>query len=286
MHVLITGSSGQLGKAVCAAFGRDHQVTAWTRAEADITRPAIRDQVADLAPDLVVNCAAWTQVDAAEAEPAAAFAANALGPAYLAEGCARCDAALVQFSTNEVFPGAPGRDYFEYDLPGPGSIYARSKLAGERAAGQRLARLFVVRVAWLFGPEGNHFPAKIIAAADKHGKLRVVDDELGNPTYAPDVAAALVDLVATERYGIYHLVNAGRTSRYAFAQAILQAAGRGDVEITPIPAVEWPRPAPPPLHAVLVNQAAAALGIRLRSWEDALVAYLAQEQARFARSRA
>jgi dTDP-4-dehydrorhamnose reductase len=232
---------------------------------------------------VVVNCAAWTQVDAAEVQPEAAFAVNALGPALLAEGCARCGAALVQISTNEVFAGEPGHTYFEHDLPRPGSVYARSKLAGEAAAAQRLAELYVVRVAWLFGPGGNHFPAKIIAAADRNPALRVVDDEFGNPTYAPDVAEGLVRLVASGRFGVYHLVNSGVASRFDFARAVLQGSGRTQVELTPIPAVAWPRPAPPPAHAVLVNQAGAALGIRLRAWEDALAAYLQVEGARFAR---
>ncbi len=286
MHILVVGGTGQLGRAVVMAFGRGHQVTSWGHADADITLPAISARVATLRPDVVVNCAAWTQVDAAESHPEAAFALNALGPSLLAEGCARCGAALVQISTNEVFAGAPGQVYFENDLPAPASVYARSKLAGELAAARRLAQLYVVRVAWLFGPGGNHFPAKIIAAADRNRALRVVDDEIGNPTYAPDVADGLVQLVESERYGVYHFVNEGRASRFAFAKVILKGAGRTDVEITPIPSIAWPRPAPPPAHAVLVNQAGAALGIRLRSWEDALAVYLHQEQVRYARNSA
>ncbi|MCB0184475.1 MAG: sugar nucleotide-binding protein, partial [Caldilineaceae bacterium] len=120
----------------------------------------------------------------------------------------------------------------------------------------------------------------ILAAADKHGQLRVVADEIGNPTYAPDVAAAIVQLVQSGRYGIYHLVNEGYASRFAFAQALLQATERGHVPLTPIAATEWPRPAVPPLHAVLVNQAAAALTIQLRRWQDALHAYVAAERNR------
>ncbi|MDQ3248942.1 MAG: NAD(P)-dependent oxidoreductase, partial [Chloroflexota bacterium] len=180
----------------------------------------------------------------------------------------------VQISTNEVFAGEPGRFYREYDLPAPGNVYARSKLAGESAARQMLDQLYIVRVAWLFGPGGNHFPDKITAAADKLGTLRVVADEIGNPTYAPDAAAALVALIATGRYGTYHLINNGQASRFEFAQAILAANGRSHIPLTPISHTEWPRPAPPPLHAVLINQAAAALGITLRPWPAALASYL------------
>ncbi len=273
MHILITGANGQLGRALVQALAPSHQITAWTRPERDISQPDIAQQVAELAPDLLINAAAWTQVDQAESAPDQAYAVNALGPGYLAEGCAACGAAMVQISTNEVFPGEPGRSYREYDLPQPGGVYARSKAAGERAAQQRLDRLYIVRVAWLFGPGGRNFPRKIVAAADRHGALQVVADEFGNPTYAPDAAQALAQLIETERYGIYHLVNQGRASRLELAQAILERTGRGHVPVTPIALDEWPRAAQPPRHAVLVNQAGAALGIRLRPWQEAVADY-------------
>ncbi|NJN81248.1 MAG: sugar nucleotide-binding protein [Caldilineaceae bacterium] len=190
--------------------------------------------------------------------------------------CAERDIPLVHVSTNEVFAGAPARFYREYDQPAPVGVYARSKLAGEIAARQALSRLYVVRVAWLFGKSERNFPAKIVAAADRHGRLRVVADEFGNPTYASDAANAIIRLVQSERYGVYHLVNEGHASRYEFACAALQASGRGQVPVEPIRAEEWPRPAPAPRHAVLVNQAAATLGIQLRPWQDALDDWAAQ----------
>ncbi len=274
MHLLITGSRGQLGQALHTHLNAAHQVTLWSRPEYDIADPATADAVAKLAPNVVINAAAWTNVDAAESSPDAAFAANALGPKYLAEGCARCGAALVQISSNEVFAGEAGRFYREYEELGPVTVYARSKAAGERAARQVLDRLYIVRVAWLYGPGGNNFPSKIVAAADKHGSLRVVADEFGNPTNAPDVAAALEQLIASGRYGVYHLVNEGCASRYEWAVELMRLSGRGHIPLTPIPASEWPRPAMPPAHAVLVNQAAAALGIRLRPWQEALAEYI------------
>lgn len=274
MHLLITGGRGQLARALHTHFNPTHQVTLWSRPEFDIAAPGVAEAVAELAPDVVINAAAWTDVDGAEAAPEAAFAANALGPKYLAEGCAACGAALVQISSNEVFAGEPGRFYREYEEPAPGTVYARSKAAGERAASQILDRLYIVRVAWLYGPGGNNFPTKIVAAADKHGSLRVVADEFGNPTYTPDVAAALEQLLAAGRYGIYHLVNQGHASRYEWAVELLRLSGRGQVPVAPIPAGEWPRPAMPPAHAVLVNQAGAALGICLRPWQEALGEYI------------
>lgn len=274
MHVLITGGRGQLGLVVADAFGgRGHaDVTIWNRPKYDISDPSIRERLCDLRPNLVVNCAAWTDVDGAEKDPDAAYAVNALGPRYLAEGCRQCGAEMVQVSTNEVFSGKPDRFYREYDLPNPSSVYARSKLAGEVAAKETLSQLYLVRIAWLFGISENNFPAKIMNAAKKQGALRVVDDEMGNPTYAPDLADALVALTQTGRHGTYHLVNDGYTSRYQWAKAVLKNVNY-DVDVTPIPSSEWVRPTEPPLHAVLVNQAAAALGIRLRSWQDALTEY-------------
>lgn len=282
MHVLIVGGRGQLGRALQQAFQvrPDIRLTLWSRPEHDITSPQITGAVAQLAPDVVINAAAWTNVDGAETDPDGAYAANMLGPKYLAEGCAACHAALVQVSTNEVFAGEPGRYYREYDQPSARSVYARSKLAGERAARHMLDRLYIVRVAWLFGPGGDNFPAKIVRAADRHGALRVVNDEFGNPTYAPDVAAALVALVDNGHYGLYHLINEGYTSRYDLARHVLACAGRGHVPVTPIPAREWPRPTTPPLHAVLVNQAAAALGITLRPWQEAVEEYCRDEFVR------
>lgn len=276
MKVVIAGAAGQLGRALTGVLANRPNTTLVEieRPTYDVSAPAVSNQIAEIAPDVVINAAAWTDVDGAEANPKAVYAVNALGAAYLADGCARCNALLVQISTNEVFPGTPGRIYREYDLPGPGGVYARSKLAGERAARQRHARTIIARVAWLFAPGGSNFPAKIMAAADRLGALQVVDDEYGNPTYAPDAAAALLALIEQDRPGIYHLVNEGSASRCEFARYILARSGRRDVEVTPIQSSEWPRPAPPPLHAVLVNEAAAALGITLRPWQEAADDYV------------
>jgi dTDP-4-dehydrorhamnose reductase len=276
MRVLITGGLGQLGRALQAALAaRGHtEFTIWELGDHDISDPAAAAWVADLQPDVVINAAAWTNVDGAEANPDAAYAANTLAPKYLAEGCARCGAALLQVSTNEVFAGLPGVFYREYDpLSGGASAYARSKVAAERAVTQMLDRLYIVRIAWLFGPGGNNFPTKIAAAADRNGALRVVNDEVSNPTYAPDAAAAMVQLVESGRYGIYHLVNEGYGSRYDLAQVVLNASGRGHIPLAAIDSGEWVRPTKPPPHAVLVNQAGAALGIRLRPWQEAVEEY-------------
>lgn len=275
MQILIVGSRGQLGQAFEHHYRQVSgvQLTLWSRPDYDIANPAISQQIAELRPDVVINCAAWTNVDGAESQPEAAFAANADGPRYLALGCNQCGARLVQISTNEVFAGVPGTFYTEEDAPEPRGVYARSKWAGEQAVLENAKAATVVRVAWLFGPGGNNFPSKILAAADRHGQLRVVDDEIGNPTYAPDVAAAVARLIELQADGIYHVVNDGYTSRYELARTVLQATGRGHIPVTPIPHTAWPRPIQPPLHAVLINTAAARLGITLRPWQDAVTEY-------------
>ncbi len=276
MNVIVVGGLGQLGRALCAALSaRGHTSVVWDMPAVDITQAAVADAVEEARPDALINAAAWTNVDAAEANPHAAYAVNALGPRWLAEGCDRCGAQMLQVSTNEVFAGAPGRFYYESDAPQPGGTYARSKAAGEAAAHAACRRLIIARIAWLFGPGGVNFPTKIAEAADKHGTLRVISDEFGNPTYAPDTAEAMVKLLEIGRAGAFHLVNEGVASRYELADAVLRGSGRGYVPITPITAAEWERAAPPPLHAVLVNQAAAALGVTLRPWQDALREYTA-----------
>ncbi len=258
MKILLTGHLGQLGRAMQAAL-TDHDVTGWDVPDYDISNPATVDQVVALAPDLVINVAAWTNVDGAEANPDMAFAANTLGPLHLAQGCARCGADLLQISTNEVFPGEAGRFYREYDGQAAKTVYARSKQAAESAIRQIWDRVYIVRIAWLFGPGGLNFPIKIAEAADKFGALKVTADEYGNPTYAPDVAEAVAKLIRTKRYGNYHLVNDGHCSRFDLAQAVMDLTGR-DVPMTPVSLAEWDRPASPPPHAVLINQAGAALG--------------------------
>lgn len=281
MHIMIMGGRGQLGRALQSVYAAQpaRKVTIWNRPEHDLTDPAIAGQVAALKPDVVINCAAWTDVDGAEANPAAAFAANADGPRYLAEGCRQCGALLAHVSTNEVFAGEAGCFYAEDDLPHPGSVYARSKRAGEEAVCATLPAALIVRTAWLFGPGGSNFPSKIIAAADQRGALRVVSDEYGNPTYAPDAAAAIVQLIDRDARGIVHVINEGYTSRFAFAETVLAVAGRCHIPLTPIAQREWVRPAAAPLHAVLVNRRAAQMGVTLRPWQGAVVDFVVASQA-------
>ncbi|MEJ5198544.1 MAG: dTDP-4-dehydrorhamnose reductase [Anaerolineae bacterium] len=275
MRIAVTGAKGQLGRQLMAALA-GHEPWGIDLPEEDITRPEMSDRLAAWRPDLVIHAAAYTDVDGCERDPELAFRVNAFGTQNVALAAQRAGAAMLYISTNEVFDGTRRDLYREWDQPNPMSAYARSKAAGEQIVRDLLGgRFYIVRIAWLFGPGGNNFVTKILAAAEKNGALRVAADEFGNPTYAPDLAAAIARLVATGHYGIYHLTNAGFCSRFEWAREIMRLAGRPDLPVTPILSADWPRPSRPPLHAVLANTAAAGLGIALRPWQEALAAYMA-----------
>ena len=245
--------------------------------EDDLTAASASARIADWKPDLVVHSAAYTDVDGCEQNPERAFLANAVGTQNVALGAQAAGAAMLHVSTNEVFDGARRDAYREWDAPNPGSVYARSKAAGEQVVRDLLrGRFYIARIAWLFGPGGNNFVSKILAGAEKHGSLSVAADEFGNPTWAPDLAAAIVKLTATGHYGVYHLTNAGFCSRFEFAREIMRLAGKPELPIKAILSADWPRPSRPPLHAVLANTNAAALGVVLRPWQAALADYFAK----------
>lgn len=273
MRVVITGHNGQLGRQLQAAFA-GHEVLLLDLPCYDITDPGVVACIAAFGPQLVVNSAAYTNVDGAEKEPDLAFKVNAIGAKNVALGARAAGAAIMHVSTNEVFDGSRRDSYREWDAPNPISVYARSKAAAEHIIRDLAMDFYIIRVAWLFGPGGNNFVTKILAGAARYGALRVSSDEFGNPTYAPDVAAAMARLAETKHYGIYHLTNSGFCSRYEFALEALRLAGQRQVPVTPILSAEWPRAAQPPLHSILTNTAATALGITLRPWRDALAEYV------------
>jgi dTDP-4-dehydrorhamnose reductase len=274
MRVFITGCKGQLGCALYEAL-TSHTLAGCDLPDTDITdRDAIATAIEDFAPDVVIHAAAWTDVDGCARDPEKAYRVNGLGTQNVALACASNDAAMVTISTNEVFDGEASLPYREWDPPHPINPYARSKAAGEWFTRHLLTHFYIVRTAWLYAPGGSNFPHRIIELADELGRLRVVTDEVGNPTFAPDLAAALAELIETGAYGVYHLTNAGYASRYDFAREILRIAGREDVPVDGITLDAFERDSTPPRFAPLANTAAAALGIRPRPWQDALAAFL------------
>lgn len=274
MRIVVTGHKGQLGRQLLRAFA-GNDILGLDVPEHDITTyPAIVDTIVAYSPDLVVHPAAYTNVDGCARDPILAYRVNGLGTQNVALACQRCGAAMVYISTNEVFDGMASEPYLETDRPNPINVYGRSKQMGEHYVRALVDRHYIVRLSWLFSPGGANFPAKIVAAAKERGEVSVVTDEVSNPTYAPDLADALVRLTASGRFGTYHLVNEGYCSRYDFAVAILRGAGLGSVPVKPILLKDYARASTPPPFAPLHNLAAAeALGIRLRPWQEALAEY-------------
>ncbi len=278
MRIVITGHKGQLGRALWRILESDHDLLGMDLPEHDITdAAAAMKAVMAFRPDVVLHSAALTDVDRCAGEPELALRVNGLGTHNLALACLKSDAVLLTVSTNEVFDGVKGAPYYEHEATNPINAYARSKLAAEFYTRLHLRQFYIVRTAWLYAPGGDNFPAKIVAAADKHGHLHVVADEISNPTYAPDLAEATARLIHTKHYGVYHFTNSGICSRYDFARAILELAGRGSVPVEPITSDRWPRASMPPLHCALHNFAGAALGITLRPWREALEYYFTHE---------
>ena len=275
MRVVITGANGQLGQAlqkVLETYGET--IIPTDVPEFDITDYSIVQKLADLGPNLIIHAAAMTNVDGCAKNPDLAFSINAFGTQNVAHACLRCNADMVCVSTNEVFDGRAEQPYLEDAPTNPINPYGSSKRSGEQMAARYLPnKLYIVRTAWLYSLGGNNFPAKIIAAADAHGELRVVTDEVSNPTYAPDLAEAIVQLVQTRAYGIYHFTNSGYCSRYDFAREILRLSGRENIPIHPITLADYPRPSTVPPFAPLANTKGAELDIKLRSWQEALQAY-------------
>lgn len=273
MRILITGALGQLGTALQRTLSAD-QLTLVDLPEVDVTeREAIFTAMSDARPEVVIHCAAYTDVDGCARDPALAYKVNGLGSQNVALACLQFDADMVHISTNEVFAGDNLAGYEEWMPLRPCNPYGRSKAAAEVYVKNLLNRFYIVRLAWLFAPGGRNFIHAILERARDKGRLRVVVDEVGNPTYVNDLAAAIGRLIRTRQYGIYHLTNAGACSRWQFANEILRLAGLDDVENAPILGREYRRASQPPPYAALKNIAAAAIGIELRPWQEALADY-------------
>jgi dTDP-4-dehydrorhamnose reductase len=285
MRVAVTGSTGRLGSAVAEALADHGELVAlpWTRAQLDLDAPAPAAALDRHRPDLVVHCAAWTDVDGCARQPDLAEQRNGRATGELARACAARDVGLVAISTNEVFDGrrTDGSAYRPGDATQPANPYGRSKRLGEELAIEAFARapgrLWIVRTAWLFGPPGQDFPDRIAAAArsarDAGRPLRLVADEVGTPSFASDVAAGIVDLITSPHSaGIHHVVNGGRASRADWARRVLEELGV-DVQTEDVSLDEWSRPSTPPRWGVLEASPLPTLGL-LRHWEAALAADL------------
>lgn len=273
MKVLVTGAGGQLGRELSRLLpDRGYDIAAFTRAELDVTDlEAVERVLEEHAPGLVINAAAYNAVDNAEKETEEAYSVNAFGPRNLAVGCERNGCDLLHVSTNYVFDGRSERPYEPFDPPNPLSAYGRSKLAGEEYVRDLCSRWYVVRTAGVYG-EGGNFVRTMLRVGREKGAVRVKGDEYISPTYAPDLAWGILELVEGKSYGLYHLTNSGSCSWYEFAREIFEVAG-AEVEVAPVSSSEFPLPAGRPANGVL-----SSLGSpKLRHWREALVRYLDRE---------
>lgn len=288
MNILITGSKGQLGTELrrlittgVAEIGpvpdayKDARVLYCDLDELDITNEQACRQIVDNNEiELIINCAAFTNVDACESAPELAAAVNSDGPRNLARAAQQAGAVLVHVSTDYVFSGEGHTARVETDTPHPQSVYGQTKLAGEQQVAAECDRHFIVRTAWLYGYEGSNFVKTILRLARENGKIKVVDDQFGSPTSANDLAYELLKLALTNEYGIYHCTNNGTCSWFEFASAIVDKAGI-PCEKLPCSTEEFPRPARRPAFSVLDNaRLRASIGDEMRDWPVALDSYL------------
>jgi dTDP-4-dehydrorhamnose reductase len=281
MRTLILGAKGQLGRDLALVFQALGEVAGYDLPELDIADTEATCRLLDgPAPDLVINAAAFTDVEGAEDNIEAAFLANATGARNAAELAERWQVPIVYYSTDYVFDGSRSTPYPPEEPLAPLSVYGQSKAAGEAATRQANARHFILRTAWLYGPGGNNFIEKMLRLAAARPALRVVEDEVGSPTHTWDLAEATLALTATKEYGVYHVVNAGACSRYELVREIFLGTGV-NTPVTPCAASEFPSKAARPRYSVLdTAKYRAVTGRELRPWQEALHHYLQRREAR------
>ena len=276
MKSIITGAQGQLGQELVKQLDKkyEYDVIKTDRDTLDITNiENVNTFTLDQNPDVVINCAAHTAVDLCETDMENAYKINAVGPRNLAIACEKVGAKLVQVSTDYIFDGNGTRPYREDDITCPNSVYGTSKLMGENFVREFCSKYFIVRTAWLYG-EGNNFVRTMLKLSETNSELNVVNDQIGSPTSTVDLAKAIIDLIHTEHYGIYHGTCEGQCSWYDFAKKIFEIKNI-DIKVNPVTSDEFKRPAPRPKYSVLDNFMLKLVGLNsFRKWEDSLEEYL------------
>jgi dTDP-4-dehydrorhamnose reductase len=271
MKILLTGAKGQLGQALQKTLA-SHAVTALDHRQLDITRLTdVRNTIHALRPDVLINAAAYNNVDGAESDPLAAYRGNALGPRNLAVATAAINIPLLHVSSDYVFDGTSARPYHEFDRPQPLSVYAATKLAGEEAVRMLNPKHYLVRTAWLYSTVGKNFAKTICALAQQQSEVRVVNDQVGSPTYVPHLAVAIATLIPTQAFGTYHLANQGAASWYELTCALYHQL-KIATPVRPITTSEFPRPAKRPAYSALTTIQDPA--ILLPPWEEGVAAFV------------
>lgn len=264
-----------LGHDLIEVLKGNHELILTTSKTLDITdKEHVLEFISQNNPDVVINSAAYTDVDGCEENQDLAYRVNGEGVENLALACRQTDSTLVHISTDYIFNGKNTRPWFEDDEIGPISVYGKSKLKGEQAILEILDKFFIVRTAWLYGINGKNFPKTMLELAENHSEITVVYDEVGTPTYTPDLAEAISQLIETDYYGIYHITNSGSCSWCEFARYIFEISGK-DVKVIPVTASEFARPAPRPHYSVLNNRNWVENGFEpLRSYKEAIKEYI------------
>jgi len=272
MKILLLGSEGMLGSELFSMLKPDHEVVGKDIQDFDIASAGgCRRLVAEIRPDVVINAVAYTDVDGCEANRDKCFAVNAEGVKNVALACLEGDIKVVHFSTDYVFAGDGNIPHREDDACQPLNVYGESKLAGEMYLLELSRNFLLVRTAWLYGPRGKNFVKTILEKAATVRTLKVVDDQIGSPTYTYDLAVAVKRLVDDGTTGIFHITNGGSCSWFEFARAILEEAGLKGVEVLPVKSDEFPRPAKRPSFSVLDGtKFHQTTGITIRPWRMAL----------------
>ncbi|MFF2912156.1 dTDP-4-dehydrorhamnose reductase [Paenibacillus sp. NPDC057934] len=282
MKVLVTGAAGQLGQDVVVLLQKEgHEVLGCDRKELDITDLEQTVKVIGaFNPDAVIHCAAYTAVDAAESDVDGAYLLNATGSRNVALASEKVSAKLVYISTDYVFEGLGSEPYHEYDNTAPRSIYGKSKRAGENLVQSLSSKYFIVRTAWVYGKYGKNFVKTMLKFGQEKPLLKVVDDQKGSPTYTVDLARFVLELIQTEKYGVYHATNSGSCTWYEFTQAIFEDAYdilglNFTAKLEPCTTEEFPLPAPRPRNSVLEHLSIRTNGFEdIRHWREGLRDFL------------
>ena len=275
MKILVTGANGQLGYDVVRELQK-HNIECFgaTRQDFDIIDfKATKDFIFNYLPDVVIHCAAYTAVDKAEDEPELCYKVNVSATKNIAEICKKIDAKMLYISTDYVFDGAKEGFYEVEDKPNPINVYGKTKLLGEEAVQKTLDRYFIVRISWVFGEHGNNFVKTMLRLGAERKVLNVVADQYGSPTYTADLAPLLVEMIKTEKYGIYHATNEGVCNWAEFAEKIFEVA-KMDVKVNRITTSEYPTKAKRPLNSRLSKEKIQKNFYILPKWVDALKRYI------------
>lgn len=274
--ILVTGAQGQLGSNLVSILKSEgYNVVGTGKSELDITNEKEVDKVISLLkPDIIIHCAAYTQVDKAELEPDRAFLINGIGTRNIAIAAESNQSKLIYISSDYVFNGNTSSVYNEFSSVDPINIYGRSKLAGERMVRDFHSRFFIIRTSWIFGPNGDNFVKSMLQLSREKERLKVVDDQIGSPTYTVDLSNCIVKLMETNKYGIYHISNTGSCSWYEFAKEIFLQTN-DFIQVEPCTSEEFPRIAKRPKFSVMDQ-----MGLRINHipqmphWKDALQRFL------------